>query len=106
MRGFAVDYDRRLDSLIKRRTAPVELFAKSARTGGEAVAIDRYQASPTYEVYNRLGSEGSAVRYAVGAMARVDPKYTEVTYQQGDRVQSQLKRAFDEILFSECISLL
>ena len=96
MRGFAVDYDRRLDSLIKRRTAPVELFAKSARTGGEAVAIDRYQASPTYEVYNRLGSEGSAVRYAVGAMARVDPKYTEVTYQQGDRVQSQLKRAFDE----------
>ena len=72
MRNFAVDYDRRLDALIQRRTAPVELLAKSARTAGHAVEIDRYQASPTYEVYNRLGNEGSAVQYAVGAMARVD----------------------------------
>lgn len=94
MRGFEVNYDRRLQALIERRTAPVEIFSKAARMGRGGQFVENYQASPVFEVYNKLGEEGSAVRYTVGAMARVDPKYTEVTYEQGDRVRKQLDRAY------------
>lgn len=93
MRGFEVDYDRRLQELIARRTAPVEIVEGAGRYAKAFGEDQYYRASPTYEVYNSLGKEGSAVRYTVGAMARVDPRYTEITYEQGDRVRNQLDRA-------------
>lgn len=93
MRGFEVNYDRRLQALIERRTAPMELTLNARRKGAVLTEGEFYQASPIYEVYRRLGGEGSAVRYTVGAMARVDPRYTEITYEQGDRVQNQLDKA-------------
>ncbi len=92
MRGFELDYDHRLQDLIARRTAPVEIKAKSTRFGQATVENQYYQASPIYEVYNQLGKEGSAIRYTVGAMARIDPRYTEITYEQGNRVKNQLDR--------------
>ncbi len=93
MKGFDVDYDQRLESLIARRTETVELRGKAASTGMRRGDVERYRASPIYEVYSKLGQEGSAVRYAVGAMARIDPKYTEITYEEGNRVRDQLDRA-------------
>jgi hypothetical protein len=92
MKDFEVDYDRRLRALVERRTAPVELLAKAARLGKALSEADYSRASPIYEVYNRLGAETSAVRYAVGAMARVDPKYTAITYEEGNRVKNQLEK--------------
>lgn len=92
MRGFEVDHDRRLKSLIARRTAPVELFAKAAQYSAGAKR-EVYNASPIFEVYNRLPEEETAVRYTVGAMSRVDPRYTEITYEQGERVRNQLDKA-------------
>jgi hypothetical protein len=93
MRGFQPDYDRRLQALIDRRTVPATLTANVKYS--KASENEYYQASPIYEVYRRLSGEGSAVRYAVGAMARVDPRYTEITYEQGGRVQSQLTKALN-----------
>lgn len=93
MKGFEVDYDRRLRSLIQRRTSPVEM-RKSARLAAGMDTVERYSASPIYEVYNRLGDEGSAVRYTVGAMQRVDPRYTEITFEEGERVKSQLNKHY------------
>ena len=92
MKGFEVDYDRRLKSLIARRTAPVELGVKAARFG-TGVEREIYRASPIFEVYDRLPEDETAVRYTVGAMARVDPRYTEITYEQGERVRNQLDKA-------------
>ncbi len=97
MKGFENDYERRLKSVIARRTAPIELMEKSA-SGLKEAAVVRYQASPIYEVYNKLGREGASVRYTVAAMARLDPRYTEVTYEQGERVRKQLERAFSEAM--------
>lgn len=96
MRGFVTNYDRRLQALIDRRTAPMPLAANAKFAGTPWAEGDVYQASPIYEVYRRLGREGSAVRYAVGAMARVDPRYTEITYEQGARVQNHLAKALRE----------
>ena len=93
MKGFENDYERRLRSVIARRTAPVDAMAKSASVLNEAT-IERYEASPIYEVYNKLNDEGTAVQYTVAAMARLDPRYTEITYEQGERVRKQLERAF------------
>ena len=100
MKGFEVDYEKRLADLIERRTAPVELptATKMAAIGRP---IQYYRASPIYEVYDRIGDEGSAVRYTVGAMARVDPKYTEVTYDEGNRVKKQLAVAYRQA-YAEC----
>lgn len=94
MRVMDADYDLRLRSLVERRTARVPLGTKAARFGAPGVT-EYYSASRTYEVYGRLPSEGSAVRYTVGAMARVDPKYTEITYEQGERIKNQIAKALE-----------
>lgn len=93
MKGFEADYDRRLQALIARRTAPVEVITGAGRYAKTFGEDQIYRASPAWEIYNKLGQEGSAVRYTVGAMARVDPRYTEITYEQGDRVKNHLNRA-------------
>jgi hypothetical protein len=96
MKGFERDYDKRLQALIARRTEPAQIYSKSARLSTVLNESGYYQASPIYEVYNKLGKEGSAVQYTVGAMARVDPTYTNITYEQGDRVKNQLEKALCE----------
>lgn len=47
------------------------------------------------EVYDseKLRSEGTAVKYAIGAMQPIDPDYTQNTYREGDRVKNQLEKA-------------
>lgn len=97
MRGFETDYDGRLRNLIERRTAPAELTTNRLRMSRADSSSDVYTASPIYEVYNNLGREGSAVKYLVGSMAKVDPKYTEITYAQGERVRNQLEKALNAL---------
>lgn len=97
MRGFELSYDDRLQNLIARRTAPVRLTANLAKYGKAPGDDPFYEASPIYEVYERLQDEGSAVRYTVGAMAPIDPRYTEITYEQGDRVKNQIDKALRDV---------
>jgi hypothetical protein len=47
------------------------------------------------EVYDRI-SEDEAVRYAVGAMQPIDPEYTQNTFEEGERVKSQLDRGLNQ----------
>ena len=91
MKEFESKFDARLDSLVARRTPQVERVIKASRY--PTLPPSRfYQASPSYEVYQRMGEHGSAVRYAVGAMQPVDPNYTEITYGEGQRVLNQLSK--------------
>jgi hypothetical protein len=46
------------------------------------------------EVYERLISEDSSVRYAIGAMQPIDPVYTQKTIDERNRVEKQLADAF------------
>lgn len=86
------NYSDRLDRLIDRRTQPVQIKMSSMR----AAAYDReyYSASPIHEVYNQIENDGKALQYAVGAMQRVDPRYTDQTYAEGDRIKAQLSAVF------------
>lgn len=67
----------RLDRLRARR---VEAYEKRASLN---------------EVYDsdKLRSEGTAVKYALGAMQPIDADYTQNTYREGDRVKNQLEKA-------------
>lgn len=47
------------------------------------------------EVYKRLQQEPS-IRYAIGAMQPIDQAYTKITFEQCDRVQNQLVRAYEQ----------
>ena len=47
------------------------------------------KAAEMREVYERITDDDS-VRYAVGAIERIDKQYTENTYQEGNRVKAQL----------------
>ncbi len=42
---------------------------------------------------DRLRNEGTAVKYAIGAMQPIDKQYTDNTYREGDRVKNQLEKA-------------
>ncbi|MBS0207197.1 MAG: hypothetical protein JSS49_30340 [Planctomycetes bacterium] len=58
--------------------------------------VDQYEKRATLnEVYDsdKLRDEGTAVKYAVGAMQPIDPDYTKNTYREGDRVKNQLEKA-------------
>ena len=102
MRGFSVDYDSRLASLQSRRM-PTDIVANrgevlmsgSLAKSASSSTIERYSGAQVYEVYNRLGKEGSSIRYAVGAMQPVDPVYNRNTVREGDRVKNQLDKALN-----------
>lgn len=68
----------RLDSLNSRRTDPNIVEAKLLN-----------------EVYKSI-NQSDSVRYVIGAMQPIDPEYTKNTYQQGERVQSQLENRLSE----------
>lgn len=58
--------------------------------------VEQYEKRATLnEVYDsdKLRSEGTAVKYALGAMQPIDPEYTQNTYREGDRVKNQLEKA-------------
>lgn len=74
---FRTSAVNRLDRLRARR---VEAYEKRASLN---------------EVYDsdKLRSEGTTVKYALGAMQPIDADYTQNTYREGDRVKNQLEKA-------------
>jgi hypothetical protein len=70
-------FTKALDQLRARR---IEQFEKTATLN---------------EVYDseKLRSEGTAVKYALGAMQPIDSEYTQNTFREGDRVKNQLEKA-------------
>ncbi len=98
MKGFELDYGRRLNALNARRTPAVTrsidgpvINMSASRSGSivETFTKDYYQADAQNEIYNKV-KEASSIRYAIGSMQPVDPRYTEITFEEGDRVKNQL----------------
>lgn len=98
MKGFELDYDRRLKALNERRTPLVtrsidgQIVNKSASRSSsleESVTKDYYQADARGEIYNKV-NEDSSIKYAIGCMQPVGSRYTEITFEEGDRVKNQL----------------
>lgn len=85
---MAVDFDRRLKNLRDRRLGVFTPMAKSA-TAADSVM---HTQALNEEAYQRRAA-GRATRYALGAMQAVDAEYTQNSYDEGDRVQRQLRSA-------------
>lgn len=79
-----IDFEKRLKNLKDRRQGTRELVL--LEKGFNSWDSGDYRTSEAYEVI----SESSGVRYAIGAMSAVDPKSTEVSINEGNRVADTL----------------
>ena len=82
---MAVDYAKRLQNLRARRlglgTDDIARFT-DARELAKALTLE--------EAYEKRSKSG-ALRYALGTMQEVDPAYTKVSLEEGERVRNQLE---------------
>lgn len=86
-----IDFDRRLQNLRDRRLGLTTPLAKSFTAADSASMQTRV---PKEEAYQRRAA-GCATKYALGTMQAVDPEYTQNSYDEGDRVQRQLRDALE-----------
>ncbi len=86
-----VDFDQRLRNLRDRRLGLTTPLTKSVTAADSATLQTRVLKE---EAYQRRAA-GRATKYALGAMQAVDPEYTQNSYDEGDRVQRQLRDALE-----------
>jgi len=77
-----MNYSNRLTALKNRRQDP-EQIAKAFSLG--QILIESYEGL----------KEADSIRYVIGAMQPVDAKYTQNTYDEGERVKNHLKKLID-----------
>ncbi|MFH1495089.1 MAG: hypothetical protein ABIG70_09870 [Pseudomonadota bacterium] len=77
------DYTQKLANMRNRRT--------SLDSGGIAAMSAAFrEATLLTESYEQRGKTG-AIKYALGAMQQLEPKYTEISISEGERVRNQLE---------------
>ncbi len=88
-----IDFNKRLQSLKERRQGSREraLFESTKFTAATKALLKDSDVRET-EDYENL-KEPVGVKYAIGAMAPVDPKSTEVSIKEGHRVADSLLRS-------------
>ncbi len=86
-----VDFGQRLRNLRDRRLGLTTPLTKSVTAADSATLQTRVLKE---EAYQRRAA-GRATKYALGAMQAVDPEYTQNSYDEGDRVQRQLRDALE-----------
>lgn len=80
-------YTQKLANMRSRRLgADSAAFSANFR---EAVALKSLSEQYETEAYETR-AKSEAVKYALGAMQALDKKYTEISFQEGDRVKNQL----------------
>lgn len=80
---MATDYKKRLQNLRNRRLGTDSPVA-SAR--GDYRFAEALTKTESYETRGKT----DALKYALGAMQQVDPEYTRVSFEEGERVKNQL----------------
>lgn len=80
---MARNFDSRLEKLRVRRQGPEDLRKGQMTWDGRFVPLE--------EAYQKR-STNIASTYALGAMQRVDPDYTEKSFHEGNRVRNQLEK--------------
>lgn len=89
---MAANYKDRLQNLRNRRLGldSSSVVLDSAAALREARESYSFGApSYTFEAYEQRGKE-DATKYALGSMQEVDPDYTRISFEQGERVKNQL----------------
>lgn len=85
-----IDFEKRLTSLKERRQGSREraIFESTGIAAENNAIFDEIDLRKT-EAFENL-KESAGVRYTIGAMAAVDPKSTEISIDEGNRVADSL----------------
>lgn len=86
-----MDFQSRLGSLKKRRQGPSESMFAEAMDSAHRLATNQEELAKSEKFESLQESDG--VKYAIGAMAAVDAKYTAISIKEGERVASSLSQA-------------
>lgn len=85
-----MDFHNRLDSLKKRRQGPVtSVIAEDSSTLLRKSANSEYIGNVSFA----STEEPEGIKYAVGAMAPVDSRYTQISINEGSRVANSLAKS-------------
>ncbi|WP_444946662.1 hypothetical protein ACJJIP_08545 [Microbulbifer sp. VTAC004] len=82
-----MNYDTKLGNLNSRRSLPQLLQKAHALDGGVPQSIQE-----SYSILN----ESSVIKYVLGSMQPVNQRYTEICFEEGDRVASSLKQSLKQ----------
>ncbi len=81
----SIDYSKRLIALKTRRTDDYGFFKQASIFDGKEIIK---------EAYEKL-NEPDIIKYVVGAMQNVDERYTEISYEEAERIINHLKKLKD-----------
>ena len=91
-----IDFDKRLASLKDRRQGTKEINIVESMDSTLANIAIAGGLDYRDKEYFELIKESSAIKYAVGAMASVDNKYTAVSIDEGERVAKSLQTSLKQ----------
>lgn len=79
----------KVERLKSRRKGSIEVAGMDALLESTQVLVNR---SRQQEVWESRAANKSATKYAIGAMQEVDPVYTRVSIETGERIENQLSK--------------
>lgn len=89
---MAANYANRIERLKFRRKGINEIFAMDSADENRHILLKKSQQQESWE---SRASGKSATKYALGAMQEVDPIYTRVSNETGDRIKNQLSKRLE-----------
>ncbi|EIH3811373.1 hypothetical protein LGK63_003636 [Escherichia coli] len=94
-------YSSRIERMKSRRKGTYDQL----RVATESMSNQRYDGLEKYalledalelnESWESRGRDDSAIRYVIGAMQPVDPRYTEISFETAYRIENQLTKKLD-----------
>ncbi len=86
----------KVERLKSRRKGSIEVAGMDSLLESTQILVNR---SRQKEVWESRAANKSATKYAIGAMQEVDPVYTRVSIETGERIENQLsKRLTAEVM--------
>jgi hypothetical protein len=95
------NFKTRLDSLIKRKTIQPIIY-----TEGEEISFEQAKFNETlFGLESTLlesiskSQDSNLIKYINQAAEEVNERYTEISYEEGERIQNSLSKDIDDIIF-------
>lgn len=83
------NFNSKVERLKSRRRGSSEVAAMDALLESTQILVNRSRQQETWE---SRATNKSATKYAIGAMQEVDPIYTRVSIETGERIENQLSK--------------
>ncbi len=89
-----VNYESRVNNLKSRRKGSSQIAAMDSMLESTQILVNKSRQQETWE---SRATEKKATNYALGAMQEVDPVYTRISIETGERIENQLYRRLKAI---------